>query len=292
MQELNKKRIRRNFNRAAATYDQASALQQEVASRLCERLELIKVEPSRICDLGCGTGYISRELAQRYPKADIASLDLALNMLKVNRQQTHQTAKQNPLARWFRPATHASHHYICADARNLPLADNSVDMLLSGLTLQWCDPLPQAFAQMLRVVKPGGFVMFSTFGPDTLKELKYCWGQVDQQVHVHDFHDMHDIGDTLLQSGFADPVMDMELIRVSFDDVTQLMRDLKNIGAGNASEQQAPGLAGKKVLKTLQQSYEQFRENGKLMASYEIIYGLAWVPLNKPVKEVNVDFRS
>jgi len=172
-------------------------------------------------------------------------------------------------------------HLVCADIESLPFADNSFDLVFSSLSMQWCNDLNAAFLEARRVLKPGGLFVFATFGPDTLKELRTSWASVDEANHVNQFIDMHDIGDALLHDQFAEPVMEAEIITVTYDTVDEIMHDLKAIGANvtvKKSHNNAGGLSGKSVLKQVRQSYEQFRKNDVLPVSYEIIYGHAWKP--------------
>lgn len=178
---------------------------------------------------------------------------------------------------------------ICADAEILPLIDAGIDLIYSNLTLQWCNDLEQTLWEFQRVMAPGGLLTFTTFGPDTLQELRSSWSETDRFNHVNAFYDMHDIGDLLIRAGFADPVMDMEMMRLTYTDGMQLMRELKLIGAQNRTQGRPRGLTGKLRLRRLLQAYEAFRtEEGVLPATYEVIYGHAWSPLarreprNKP----------
>ena len=243
--------MRQAFERAAADYDAAAILQREISKRLLERLDYIKLQPLRVLDVGAGTGLSLGGLRQQYPTAQIYALDIASKMLLQARR------KQTWLQRWRRPL-----QFITADAEALPLADASVDLLFSNLTLQWCVDLQQAFNEFRRVLKPGGLLMFTTFGPDTLKELRHCWSQVDGYTHVNQFIDMHDIGDALVRSRFAEPVMDMEMISMTYPDVPSIMRDLKTIGAHNVTEGRARSLTGRGKLQQLIAAYEQLRHNG------------------------------
>src|SRR5581483_6378816 len=162
----------------------------------------------------------------------------------------------------------------------------------SNLALQWVNDLPRAFAEMHRVLAPGGLLMFSTFGPDTLKELKRAYEATDGRTHVSRFVDLHDIGDMLIAKRFADPVMDMEMLTLTYDRVRDLMRDLKAIGAHNATRGRPGGLSGKSQLARVEREYETFRRDGKLPATFEVVYGHAWKPLprlsptGKPVIEI------
>jgi len=263
---IDKRRARRSFERSAVTYDRAAVLQREVADRILERLDYIRLEPRLVLDLGAGTGYASEGLLARYPRARVLALDFALGMLQQARRR----------GRWLRRPVP-----LCADAEQLPLADASVDLLFSNLTLQWCNDLGQVFRQLLRVLRPGGLLMFSTFGPDTLKELRAAWAQVDGYSHVSPFPDMHDVGDALLGAGGRDAVMDAERLTVTYPGVEGLMHDLKTLGAHNATAARSRGCTGKGRLHAMRQAYEAFRVGGLLPASYEVVYGPAWAPLQR-----------
>jgi len=260
--QLPEKRLaRRSFEHAAESYDAAAVLQQEVAQRLLERLDLMKLEPARVLDLGCGTGYCIPELMSRYKRADIVALDIARPMLEQARRR----------GRWLhRPRC------VCGDAERLPFEDESFDLVFSNLMLQWCVDLDAAFAELQRVLRPGGLLLFTSFGPDTLKELRDSWAQVDGDTHVNAFLDMHDVGDALVKTRFADPVMDVERITVTYPDVWKLMRELKQIGAHNVTVGRPRGLTGKSHMQQLVNAYERYRQADVLPASYEIVNGHAW----------------
>lgn len=264
---IDKQQARLSFNRAAVTYDEAAVLQREVGDRLIERLELIKLNPKRVLDIGCGTGEATLKLGRFYKTANIVAMDFAINMLR--------TAKRKqPLTKRL---LGKHHQFVCADAEALPIQDNSIDFIFSNLTLQWCNDLTLAFSEFYRILKPGGLLMFSTFGPDTLRELKHSWQQVDPNQHVHNFIDMHHIGDALLNCGYSDPVMDMENFTLTYDEAIRLMRDIKHLGAHNSSPQRSKGLTGKSKMKNMARHYESYRTQGKLPATYEVVYGHAWI---------------
>ncbi len=274
---LDKQRVRAAFDRAAADYDSAAVLQREIADRLLERLDYIRLSPNTIVDLGAGTGYCTSALAQRYKSSRVVALDLAPNMLRAARRNA------GLLARW-----RGRHGYVCGDAECLPLADHSVDLIFSNLTLQWVNDLDRAYNEFRRVLRPGGLLLFSTFGPDTLKELRACWAEADGATHVSAFIDMHDIGDALLRARFADPVMDCERLTLTYRDVRTLMHDLKIIGAHNATAGRSRGLTGKTRLQRMLQAYERYRSDGVLPATYEVAYGHAWTPLG-PAPQQQID---
>lgn len=258
--------LRRAFERAAHDYDEAALLQREVGRRMLERLDLIRASPTLILDVGAGTGVCSARLARRYKNARVIAVDLALNMLK-------QARRRVPLInKWPRNRQ----AFVCADAERLPFDNASVDMIFSNLTLQWCNDLDAAFGEFRRVLKPDGLLMFTTFGPDTLKELRASWMQVDDFNHVNAFIDMHDIGDALLRVRLTAPVLDVEYFTLTYTDVLNLMHDLKTLGAHNVTAGRAFSLTGKGRLRRLIAAYENYRYDGLLPASYEVVYGHAW----------------
>ncbi|HEY5601826.1 MAG TPA: malonyl-ACP O-methyltransferase BioC [Gammaproteobacteria bacterium] len=284
---IDKQAARQSFNKAANTYDTAATLQREVGQRLLDRMDIVRLAPKIILDLGCGTGDLILRLSQSYKEARVIGLDFAEHML--GKARTKLTWRQKLFGK--RPG------FICGDAERLPLADQSVDLIFSNLTLQWCNNLAVAFSEFRRVLKPGGLLMFSSLGPDTLKELRHSWRSIDNGQHVHRFIDMHDVGDALLGARLADPVMDMEYFTLTFNDGFQLMRELKLLGAHNAAVERPHALTGKSHLRQMLQAYERFRVDGKLPATYEIVYGHAWCPETQPLgskaaKTVNVGFQD
>ncbi|MDZ4811863.1 MAG: malonyl-ACP O-methyltransferase BioC [Pseudomonadota bacterium] len=282
---LDLKWVRRAFGRAASSYEAAAVLQHQVESMLLDRLDsltrgaaegtpakanalvqgpLYKNAPGRILDLGCGTGRAAAFMRKRYAQCDVIALDMALPMLR--------EAKRH--AGWWKPFRR-----ICGDARALPLQDQSVDVLFSNLCLQWIENLPEVFAEFRRVLRPGGWLLFSTFGPDTLTELRQSWAAADQCAHVNVFLDMHDVGDAMLAAGFRDPMLDVERFTLTYRDARQLMRELKAIGASNANAARTRGLTGKSRLHDMLEYYERFRSaEGLLPASYEVIFAQAQAP--------------
>ena len=271
---LDKARVRASFDRAAKTYDAAAVLQKLVRTEMLSRLDLVKLQPKAILDAGCGTGHGSFSLQNKFKNAQVVSLDIALGMLQ-------KTKSQQP----FFNKLFAKQNLVCADIESLPIASASMGLVWSNLALQWCNDLDGAFSEVARVLQPNSLFMFSTFGPDTLKELRAASN--NGHTHVSRFIDMHDIGDALTRAGFSAPVLDVEHYTLTYDDVKSVMKDLKNIGAHNATSGRARGLQGKGFLQNLTQQYEQFRtglkENGgKLPATFEVIYGHAWTKELKP----------
>lgn len=263
---LDKKQLRRSFARAAQSYDANAVLQREIAERMLERLQWIKLRPAVVLDVGSGTGYCTRALVKHYPRARVLGMDIAPAMSRVAQAKRGWRGRER---------------YISADAETLPLADASVDLVFSSLAVQWCEPA-RVFQECYRVLRPGGLLLFSSFGPDTLRELRHAWRDVDRQAHVHEFIDMHDLGDVLLHTRFADPVMDMENVLLTYGDVMSLLRDLKGIGANNAARERATGLMGKQHFARFCRAYEAQAQDGRIPATYEVVYGHAWVPDPKP----------
>jgi malonyl-CoA O-methyltransferase len=266
-----KARVRASFERAAHSYDAAAALQQEVARRMDERLDYIKVAPKVILDAGSGTGFGSALLRRRYPDARVIELDLAHSMLCESRdKQRREAGMLGRLMGRARP------WQVGGDLERLPLATASVDMIWSSLAIQWVNIPDAMFAEFYRVLKPEGMVLFSTLGPDTLMELRQSFEGLDGGTHVNRFIDMHDLGDAMLAGGLAEPVVDMEKIVMTYDTVRDVLRDLKAIGAHNVTQGRNRGMMGKQTWRTLEARYETWRHDGRLPASYEVIYGHAW----------------
>jgi malonyl-CoA O-methyltransferase len=276
-----KRNVRRSFDAAAKTYDDNAFLQREVANRLFERLDYIKQAPQRILEFGCGTGYVTQKLRERYAESAIAALDLAPAMCASAREAMPET----PLFKRIFKA-HASNTFVCADAEALPIASESIDFIVSSLTLQWCNP-EIVSRECARVLKPNGLFMFTTFGPDTLKELRAAFKSVDDDAHVNTFVDMHDIGDMLVAAGFADPVMDQETITLTYTDLKSMLRELKGIGAHNVLPDRPQGLMGRQRWQRMVDAYERFRYEGRLPATYEVVYGHAWMPEFRKQKTID-----
>jgi len=268
--------VRRAFGRAARSYDAAAVLQREIGTRMLERLDYIRLQPRRILDLGCGTGASLSSLGQRYAGASVVGLDLALPMLQ-------QAAGRDAL--WRRLLGRPSAGLVCAEATALPLASGSVDLVWSNLMLQWMtDPEP-ALAEVWRVLRPGGLIMFSSFGPDTLTELRQAFAGEGPPA-VNHFADMHDIGDALVRLRYADPVMDMERLELTYADFDGVVRDLRAIGATHLHQGRRRGLGGRHRWALARQRYETFRRaDGRLPATFETVYGHAWKPATAALPE-------
>lgn len=246
------------FNKAAETYDSGALMFREVGDRLIERLDFVRLQPHSVLDLGAGTGYITELLTKRYPVADIYCLDFSLEMLRQLQK------KMSALS-------------ICGLAENLPLAKNSIDLLISNMMLPWCENFASIFAEVYQILKPGGLFLFSTFGPDTLYELRSSSAHIDNTLRIHSFIDMHEVGDALLGANFSDPVMDMEFLSLRYDQTQTLFSDLKATGSYNVQSERWGNLTGKNRMQQFIAAYEEFRDaEQKLPVTLEIIYGHAW----------------
>ncbi|MCA1778286.1 MAG: malonyl-ACP O-methyltransferase BioC [Xanthomonadaceae bacterium] len=262
---FDRRAIARAFGRAADRYSDRAVVQAEVANRLLERLEGLRFEPATVVDLGSGPGLQSAELARRFPAAKVVALDLALPML-------HQAGARRG---WFRKRFER----VAADANALPLVDASVDLLYSSLMLQWCTDLPATLNGIRRVMKPGGLVLLSTFGPDTLCELRQAWRRVDARPHVSAFIDVQTMGDLMMRAGFAEPVLDTDWITSRYRRPRDLMAELKAIGATYADHDRGRGLTTPGRLKSVLDFYETFRrDDGLYPATWEVVYASAWAP--------------
>jgi malonyl-CoA O-methyltransferase len=262
--QLDPLQVRRAFARAASTYERHDTLQREVESRLFESLDYYDGKPRRVLDVGCGTGRGAAGLKKRWRDAEVIAVDVSLPMLREARRNRG----------WFQPFAR-----VCADAQALPFPDRSMDVVYSNLCLQWCDSPRPLLAECARVLKPGGLVVASSLGPDTLTELREAWAAVDpEQPHVGVFLDLHDIGDAALAAGLKDPVLDSDRITLDYADVRGLLTDLKGLGATNAHRERARALTGKARFKAMLDAYETRRRDGRIPATWEIVTLHAWGP--------------
>ncbi|MBD9370815.1 malonyl-ACP O-methyltransferase BioC [Xanthomonas sp. XNM01] len=272
--------LRRAFARAAAGYDAAAALQQEVGTRLLGSLEYLDdTVPQVVLDVGSGTGHAAAAMKKRWPKAQVLALDVSAPMLR-------QAKKQ---AGWWKPFSR-----LAADARALPLADGSVDLIHSNLCLQWIDDLPAVFAGFRRVLKPGGLLLCSSFGPDTLVELREAFAQADHAPHVSPFATIAQFGDALMAAGFRDPVLDRDLFTLTYPDLPALMRELRAMGATNALATRRRTLTGRGRFSAAAAAYEPLRTaGGTLPSSWDVLYAHAWSPdPGAPIRQQGMDVAS
>lgn len=255
-----RQRIRRAFQRAAGAFDGADFLHREIQARLLERFEFIRLDPKRIIDLGSVPGSAGLGLRQRFPAAEIIAVALVPDML---------LARQRQWGPRLWP--------VCSDADNLPVRDGSMDLVFSNLMLPHCPEQSTVMTEARRTLRYPGLFIFSTLGPQSFSELREAWAEVDDFTHVLPFTDMHDLGDALIHAGFAEPVVDAELITVTYPDLQALHHDLRSVGSINTTESRNPGLTGRRTLQRLRASYTRRCDHkGRLPVTLEIIYGQAW----------------
>ena len=259
---LDRRQVRHAFTRAAATYEQHDALQRAVEARLFDSLDYYDGKPQRVLDVGCGTGRGTARLVKRWPHAEVIALDLAPAMLRTARRH----------AGWLR-------HFarVCADGEKLPFPDRSMDVVYSNLCLPWCDKPRPLLAECARVLKPGGFMVASSLGPDTLSELRAAWAVADpERPHVSRFLDLHDIGDAALAAGLKDPVLDVDHLTLDYATVRDMLAELKGLGATNADRERSTGLTGKQRFRKMLDAYAAQRRNGRIPATWEVVTLHAW----------------
>ena len=250
------------FNAHAIEYERAAVVQKEIGKRLFERLDYLNMQPRYVLDLGCGTGFFSKQLKQRYPKAQIVGLDLAEMMLN------QAKGSQSFLNKW---------PLVQADMMSLPFPSGLFDLVFANQTIHWASPLPDAMQEISRVMKVEGCLMLSTLGPDTFRELREAWATVHDYAHINAFMDMHDLGDVLLAEQFVDPVVDMEMLTVHYETLPKLLHALKAQGVRNIHSSRNPGLTGRLAFQTFAAAMAKFcTDSGRFPLTYEIIYGHAW----------------
>lgn len=256
--ELDKKAIRKSFNRVAKSYDNNAILQCRVGEALHAKIARHSLRSSQILDIGCGTGFLSAKLVEKCKR--LLALDIALPML-------HKTRSKLPIT--------SNTNYLCADAEAIPLQNNSMDCIVSNLSLQWCQNLEQIFTEFRRILSANGKILFSTFGIGTLSELKSAWDEIDDYPHINFFFSEAEIYRALTKAGFSHTWIEVESVIVKYTNVFDLMWELKNIGAHNVNRERFKALTGKNRLHKMLQVYEKFRHLGLIPATFEIIYVVA-----------------
>ncbi len=255
-----RREVQRVFDQVAGRYDRHAALEQEIGSRLLERLEFQRRPAQRILDLGCGTGVSCAELKRSYRKAQVIGLDSSVAMLK-------RMLKRSGLLRRLQP--------VCADFTELPLADQSVDLVFSNLAFQWCSNPAALFNEIRRVLAPGGMLLFSSLGVGTFNELEAAWHSTHESSRMAPFADILELGDALMASGFQQPVMDAERISLNYPGISNLVEELEATGMAAYLSGDIPL---REATSALEAAYEPFRLNGQYPVSFEVVYGTAFGP--------------
>jgi len=253
--------VRTAFNAAAATFDSSATVHAEIRTRLLERLDVVRLTPAVVVDLGAGTGHSSRALKDRYRQAQVIAVDISDGMLQ-------QAARQQ---RWLR-----RFHRLAGDAHALPLQDACADLLFSNLMLQWSTDPDLVLSETRRVLKPNSLLTFTTLGPDSLRELRSAWSGIDAHVHVHRFIDMHDLGDALLRAGFAEPVMDTERLTITYAGLDSLLKELRGSGSINLALGRPRGLSGADAGKRFKEACARQVRDDVWPLTLEVVYGHAW----------------
>ncbi len=266
---LRRRDIRRRFDRAAADFDGSDFVHAVTRDGLCARLEPLLLEPATLLDLGSATGSTGRAMRKRFRRAHVVSVDLSRAMLgKARRNKT-----------WLSRAS-----FVQADAEHLPFADASFDLVVANQLLPWMPDPQRVFAEVSRALKKGGVFAFATLGPDSLREIGRAWAGVDAGVHVNRFADMHDIGDGLVRAGLADPVLDVDRLRVTYENPRTLFADLTRAGARNALADRARGLTGKSRFEKMAKALTRGDDGDGIVLDLELVYGHCWGvgPKNDP----------
>lgn len=272
-------RVRALFSRPERTAP-ADFLRREVSSRMFDRLELIKIAPQRVLDAGCGAGADLPLLQKAYPAAQILGLDAAEAQLHAASGQSTKQSSLNQLLSKLLPSK-TGVDLLCGDFSELPLGPNSVDLVWSNLALHWHPQPDRVFAEWRRVLRVNSLLMFSCFGPDTFRELRAAFAEADLAQHALPFVDMHDFGDQLVEVGFSTPVLDMEVITVTYDTARAMLADVRALG-GNPLGTVSRGLMGKQAWQRMLDALEKTRRpDGKLGLTFEVIYGHAFRPAPK-----------
>lgn len=268
-QQFDEHAIYQVLRRASQTFSRAAFLPHEIGKRILSRLDFVHLAPNVILDCGAKDGLLSQALLARYPQATVISQEIIADF--------QQQLKSHSCQQW-----------LCSPVHRLPLANDSVDVIVCNLWLQQENDLAACFTEFYRVLKANGALFFTLYGPDTLHELRNCFQAVSPYAHVHEFVDMHNIGDILLQSHFMNPVMDMELITLTYTTVLDMLQELKGTGATNVRRDRHRGLLGKNRWQQMLAQYETLKSDNRIPATFEIIYGHAWVPKQKSLRNMNI----
>lgn len=270
--------VRRHFLRANEEFDAHCAVFETVGDRLRARLDLLAMTPKDVLDLGCRSGYQLDDLQQRYPDARIVGADPAPGKPQ---------AVPGSWPSWLRRRMKTPARLAC-DPHKLPFADGSFDLVVSNLLLPWCHTPHEVFAEAARILRPGGAFMFTSAGPDTLIEYRAAWAGIDSHLHSFGLIDMHDLGDTLMASGFAAPVLDRDTLRVDYPNIHALQAELRSLGAANVARGRRYGLMAPDVRQLLEQ---RSPAGERFVVTLELVQGHGWKgELRPPGKNTDEEY--
>jgi len=260
---IDKEYKRKVFDRHAKTYDEYSSLQNKISDNLFKKLDLIEVRKDLILDLGCGTGRNGRILKEKYQNIRLINYDFSINMLKEAKKKQYKMLGNKS-------------EFVCGDIEELSFTENTFDVIWSTSSLQWCNNLSDIFKKAKSILKPGGLFIFSTFGPNTLFELRSITKKISNYQKTNNFLDVLSIKDKLIKEGFSNPVIDLEEFCLTYKNINKLLLDLKKIGATSGFKRKKNGLSGKIFLKLISDGYKEYSYDGIYPATYEAIYCYAW----------------
>jgi len=267
--------VRRRFDRAAVSFDDADFVHRVTRDGLLARIHPMSIDVTTVIDLGSATGAAVRPLEKRFRGAKVIAIDLSGQMVAATRRKRA----------WLSKAASVQ-----ADARFLPFADASIDVIFSNLLLPWISEPAAAFSEINRVLREDGLFAFATLGPDSLLELRHAWRTADDSAHVNRFPDMHDIGDALVNAGLRDPVLDVDRLSVTYKSSDALFRDLTATGARNSLQHRARGLVGRQRFRKMTESLHAGSDDGEIALELELVYGHCWGRgLHDPSRGVAVD---
>ena len=260
---IDKEYKRKVFDRNAKTYDQYASLQNKISDNLFKKLDLIEVKPNLILDLGCGTGRNGEIFKEKYKNIRLINYDFSIKILQEARKNQHNNLCKKS-------------DFICGDIEKLTFPENTFDIIWSTSSLQWCNNLSDIFKKIMSILKPGGLFIFSTFGPNTLFELKNVTKKISNYQKTNSFLDILSIKHMLIKQGFINTTIDSEEFCLTYKNINKLFLDLRKIGATSGFKKRKIGLSGKSYLKLISEGYEEYTYDGIYPATYEAVYGCAW----------------
>lgn len=271
---IDKKYKRKIFNRAADSYEKFSGLQDKISQNLLEKLECLNIKPNNILDLGCGTGKNGLCLLNKFKKTSLVNFDISENMLEQARKKIKDSSVNYINDKYV-------NFHVCGDMENIPFKGNLFDLVWSSSAIQWSDNLQIVLKHIKRILKPNGIFVFSTFGPETLKELRMINEVLSNYPKTNNFLDIDCIRELVIAEGFVNSSFDVKSYRLDYTNVEDILYDIKGVGATNGNKKRTKGLRGREFIDNMKQEYEKYRVGKLYPATYEVIYGLVSNKINK-----------